>query len=75
MVLGSKFLLLYGGIIWPQNVLDKSTDTNKKACKWLREFCSCSCLTALPGLAWVLLNKIYIPFCSPLYRHETEAKC
>ena len=43
------------------------TEPNKKACTWLREFCSCSCLTALPGLAWVLLSKIYISFCSPLY--------
>ena len=42
------------------------TETNKKASKWLREFCSCSCLTAMPGLACVLLSKIYIPFCSPL---------
>ena len=46
--------------------------TNKlsfqKACTWLQEFFSCSCLCALPGLAWVLLSKIYIPFCSPLYR-------
>ena len=33
----------------------------------MREFCSCSCLTALPGLAWVLLSNFYIPFCSPLY--------
>ena len=38
------------------------TEKNKKACTWLQEFCSCSCLTALPGLAWVLLSKIYIPF-------------
>ena len=43
-----------------------TTETNKKACTWLREFCSCSCLTVLPGLAWVLFSKIYIPFCSPL---------
>ena len=40
-----------------------------KDCMWLREFSSCSCLTALPGpcLAWVLLSKTYKPFCSPLY--------
>ena len=43
------------------------TETNKKAWTRLREFCSCSCLTALPGLALVLLSKIYITFCSPLY--------
>ena len=29
-----------------------------KACTWLREISSCSCLTVLPGPAWVLLNKI-----------------
>ena len=45
----------------------KCTETNKKAGTWLREFCPCSCLTALPGLATVLLSKIYVPFCSPLY--------
>ena len=41
------------------------TETDKKACTWLREFCSCSCLTALPGLAWVLHSKIYITFLFP----------
>ena len=45
----------------------QSTETNKKAWMWLRQFCSCSCLTALPCLAWVLFSKIYITFCSPLY--------
>ena len=44
----------------------RRTETNKKACTWLREFSSC--LTPLSGLAWVLLSKIYIPFYSPLYR-------
>ena len=48
------------------------TETNKKACTWLREFCSCSCLSALPGIAWVLFSKIYIPFCSPLYYLHLE---
>ena len=33
----------------------------------LRGFCSCSCLTALPGPAWVLISKIYQPFSSSLY--------
>ena len=28
----------------------------------MREFSSCSCLTALPGLAWVLLSKTFKPF-------------
>ena len=27
-------------------------------CTWFGEICSCSCLTVLPGPAWVLLNKI-----------------
>ena len=39
--------------------------------KWLvrglGEICSCCCLTVLLGPAWVLLSKIYIPLCSPLY--------
>ena len=29
---------------------------------WLREFSSCSCLTVLPGPAWVLLSKKYLLF-------------
>ena len=33
----------------------------------LREISSCSSLTVLSGFAWVLLNKIYQPFFSPLY--------
>ena len=32
-------------------------------------FSSCSCLTALPGPAWVLLSKTYKPFSSPLYSY------
>ena len=32
-----------------------------KVYMWLREFSSCSCLTVLPGPAWLLLNKIFIP--------------
>ena len=38
------------------------TGTNKKACTLFREFCFCSCLYALPGLAWVLLSNICILF-------------
>ena len=34
----------------------------KKACAWLREFSSYSCLTAMPGSAWVLLSKTCKPF-------------
>ena len=37
------------------------------ACTWLREFSSCSCLTALPDPAWVLLSKICKPFAGSLY--------
>ena len=28
---------------------------------WLQELSSCSCLTVLPGSAWVLLSKTYKP--------------
>ena len=35
---------------------------------WLGEFCSRSCLSVLPGSAWVLLDKIYQPFITPLCR-------
>ena len=28
-------------------------------CTWFGEMCSCSCLTALPSSAWVLLGQIY----------------
>ena len=64
-----KALLLYHKIpkLWLGAHVKHCTETNKEACTWLRKFCSCSCLTALPGLAWVLLSKIYTPFCSPLY--------
>ena len=34
----------------------------EKVCTWWHEICSCSCLTLLPGLAWVLLDKICILF-------------
>ena len=34
---------------------------------WLGEISSCSCLTLLPGPAWVLLSKIYKPFPGSLY--------
>ena len=37
------------------------------ACMWLREVCSCSCLTALSGPAWVLLSKICLPSSRSLY--------
>ena len=36
-------------------------------CTWLGEISSCSCLTVLPGPAWLLLNKICIPSLRALY--------
>ena len=38
------------------------------ACTWLGEISTCSCLTALPGPAWVLLSKICKPFAGSLYK-------
>ena len=43
------------------------TEPGIKACTWLREISSCSCLTVLPGPAWLLLTKICIPFFRALY--------
>ena len=37
------------------------------ACVWGREISSCSCLTFLPGPAWLLLNKMCIPLFWALY--------
>ena len=45
------------------------TEGEIKVCTWLREICSCSCLTVLPGPAWVLLNKICKEYISSLYIH------
>ena len=36
-------------------------------CMWFGEICSCSCLTVLPGSAWVLLNTICKDKMSSLY--------
>ena len=36
----------------------------------MREFSSCSCLTALPGPAWVLLSKTFKPFRPTQYSSE-----
>ena len=41
-----------------------------KVCTWLREISSCSCLTVLPGPAWVLLIKTCSPLLTPLYTHS-----
>ena len=38
---------------------DHCTEMRFNLCTWLGEIYSCSCLTVLPGPAWVLLNKIY----------------
>ena len=43
------------------------TEPGIKACTWLQEITSCSCLTVLPGPAYLLLNKIYIPLFRALY--------
>ena len=43
------------------------TEPGKKACTWLQEIYSCSCLTFLPGFAWLLLNKICKPLLRALY--------
>ena len=44
-----------------------STERQIKVCTWLREISSCSCLTVLPGPAWLLLNKTYKPLFTLLY--------
>ena len=49
------------------------TKIHYKACTWLREFSSCSHLTALPGLALVLPSTTCKPFSSPvLYSAPTS---
>ena len=50
-----------------QRVCNSNTGIGQKACTWLREIYSCSCLTLLPGPAWVLLNNICMPFSRSLY--------
>ena len=47
-----------------------STEGEIKVCTWLREISSCSCLTVLPGPAWVLLSKTNKPLFPPLYNVE-----
>ena len=34
------------------------TELRKSPCTWFGEVCSCCCLPALPGLAWVLLKYV-----------------
>ena len=45
----------------------EGTEPRKSLGTWLREISSCSCLTFLPGPAWVLLSKICKDFFSALY--------
>ena len=45
----------------------KCTEPGKSLGTWLREISSCSCLTVLPGPAWLLLNNICIPLFWALY--------
>ena len=40
-----------------------------KVCAWLLEISFCSCLTVLPGPAWVLLGKTNKPLFSLLYMY------
>ncbi len=37
-----------------------------QVCTWFQEISSCSCLTVLPGPAWVLLSKTCKPLFAPL---------
>ena len=54
-----------------RTTVEATTEPPEKVCTWLREICSCSCLTVLPGPVWVLLNKIYILFPGTLYSQYT----
>ena len=47
-----------------------STEWEIKVCTWLREISFCSCLTLLPGPAWVLLSKTCKPLFTSLYLAE-----
>ena len=49
---------------------DSCTELGIKACTWLREISSCSCLTVVPGPVWLLLNKICIPLFRALYSDQ-----
>ena len=54
-----------------QNVL-QCTEMRYILCTWFGEISSCSCLTVLPGPAWVLINKICKEF---FMRKETGLHC
>ena len=55
-----------GGCHWVMET--HYTEATEKAWTWLGEISSCSCLTYLPGTAWILLSKIYKPFPGSLYK-------
>ena len=53
----------------------KNTEPWIKVCTWLWEVSSCSCLTVVPGPAWLLLNKICIPLFRALHRVRRLVEC
>ena len=57
---------------WGSGKKKQNTERQIKVCTWLREICSCSCLTVLPGPAWVLLSKTCKPYFAPLYIYFRE---
>ena len=55
-----------GGDMKNEDAESACTERQIKVCTWLREMSSCSCLTVLPGPAWVLLSKTCKPLFAPL---------
>ena len=68
----SRQLSLYANLLsrFTREFSQCSTEPRKRLGTWLREISSCSCLTFLPGPAWVLLSKICKGFFSALYDHH-----
>ena len=60
---GPSYYAMINGDCWlrPNPTTPDYTEPGIRACTWLREISSCSCLTVLPGPAWLLLNKICTP--------------
>ena len=56
-----------GGSFGKRKFRESFTEGEINVCTWLREIYSCSCLTVLPGPAWVLLSKTNKPLFPPLY--------
>ena len=60
----SRYTVVVGGggscccyvLFWFSASLHVSTEMRFNLCMWLGEVSSCSCLTVLPGPAWILLN-------------------